>query len=56
MFRLILLVTREVERTGDWNLPLSLFRLLDRAARRLAAEVRSLRRVRCATRFKAGVL
>jgi len=25
MFRLILLVAREVERTGDWNLPLSYF-------------------------------
>jgi DNA repair protein RecO (recombination protein O) len=25
MFRLILLATREVERTGDWNLPLSYF-------------------------------
>ena len=25
MFRLILLVVREVERTGDWNLPLSYF-------------------------------
>jgi DNA repair protein RecO len=25
MFRLILLVVREIERTGDWNLPLSYF-------------------------------
>ena len=37
MFRLTLLTAQEIERTGEWCLPLELFRVLDGAAGRLAA-------------------
>jgi len=56
MFRLILLTAREVERTRRLALAAELLRLLDGAAGRLAAALRSVRFLRHALWFEAGFL